>query len=383
MKNILVVKVVLVILLSYNVAQSQQSNNSFLNPPQLIEDPGLYYKYSPDSREFTGISSMAVSKNGRMWAVWYAGVTPNEDNNNYVVVATSEDNGENWEEILAIDPDGGGPVRAYDPEVWIDPNGEVWVFWAQAIGHNGSVAGVWATRTKDLMNKFPNWSKPQRLTDGVMMCKPTVLSSGEWILPASTWRQTDKSAKVIVSTDNGSTWSERGACHVPKEDRSFDEHMIVERLDGSLWMLARTNYGIGQSFSKDRGKTWSELEPSNIKHPSARFFIRRLASGNLLLVKHGPISTRTGRSHLMAFISKDDGGSWSKGMLIDERPSVSYPDGQQTSDGTIYITYDYDRRGEQKVYMTSFTETDVLSDDFDESVYKVFKNRKMISDAGR
>ena len=136
-----------------------------------------------------------------------------------------------------------------------------------------------------------------------MMCKPTVLSSGEWILPASTWRDTDNSARVIVSTDKGQTFSLRGACNVPEEVRSFDEHMIVERKDKSLWMLVRTSYGIGESISKDRGKTWSALEPSSIQHPSARFFIRRLNSGNLLLVKHGPISKRTERSHLTAYLS--------------------------------------------------------------------------------
>ena len=164
------------------------------------------------------------------------------------------------------------------------------------------------------------------------MCKPIVLSTGEWIFPVSTWRDTDNSARIMVSTDKGKSFNLRGACNIPRDVRSYDEHMIVERKDKSLWMLVRTKYGIGESVSKDQGKTWSALVPSTIQHPSARFFVRRLHSGNLLLVKHGSISERIGRSHLTAFISEDDGHTWLGGLLLDERSGVSYPDGQQSQD---------------------------------------------------
>jgi hypothetical protein len=137
--------------------------------------------------------------------------------------------------------------------------------------------------------------------------------------------------------------------------------MIVERTDKSLWMLVRTTYGIGESVSSDRGKTWAALAPAPIQHPAARFFIRRLRSGSLLLVKHGPIKKKIGRSHLTAYLSRDDGVSWSNGLLLDERQGVSYPDGQQISDGTIYIIYDHDRTGAREILLATFTEDDVVS----------------------
>lgn len=267
----------------------------FLAPPKIIKDPAGYYQYAEQTRKFTGISSMAAAPGGRLWATWYAGMSSGEDQNNYVTLATSHDGGTTWEEVLVVDPDGKGPVRAYDPEVWIDPDQNLWLFWAQAVGHEGTVAGVWSMTTKEADKKDGNWSDPRRLTDGIMMNKPTVLANGDWLLPASTWRLTDRSAKVLATSDKGKTWQVRGAVHVPTGDREFDEHMLVEKKDGSLWMLVRTKYGIGESFSKDQGKTWSELRPSAIKHPSARFFIRRIDSGNLLLVKHGPIAVKTGR----------------------------------------------------------------------------------------
>ncbi len=36
---------------------------------------------------------------------------------------------------------------------------------------------------------------------------------------------------------------------MPPNVRAFDEHIIVERKDESLWLLARTKYGIGESVT--------------------------------------------------------------------------------------------------------------------------------------
>jgi len=137
--------------------------------------------------------------------------------------------------------------------------------------------------------------------------------------------------------------------------------MLVERQDGSLWMLVRTGYGIGQSVSKDGGKTWSDVERGPIQHTVSRFFIRRLRSGKLLLVKHGPIAERTDRSRLTAFLSADDGKTWSGGLMLDERKGVSYPDGVENPDGAIYLIYDFSRYVEKQVLMAVFTEADVAA----------------------
>jgi hypothetical protein len=85
-------------------------------PPRLITDPGATPAYARASRTGTGVPSIAVSKAGRIWAAWYSGTTPGEIIERcphaYVVVSTSGDGGRTWQEVLAIDPDGPGPVRA-------------------------------------------------------------------------------------------------------------------------------------------------------------------------------------------------------------------------------------------------------------------------------
>ena len=347
-----------------------------LAPPQHAGPP--LAEHAVNNRAFQGIPSMAVTPGGRLWAIWYAGKTPGEDQNNYVVLSTSGDNGRTWTEVLTVDPDGEGPLRAFDPELWMAPDGKLRAFWAQTEGHDATLGGVWCLETAEPESEEAAWGQPVRVTDGVMMCKPLVLSTGEWVLPASTWRKTDNSAKMVVSTDQGKTWSVRGGCNVPVADRQFDEHMFIERKDCSLWLLARTNYGIGESVSSDGGRTWPELKPSAIAHPSARFFITRLNSGNLLLVKHGPIGEKTGRSHLTAFLSTDEGSTWRGGLLLDERNGVSYPDGQQTPDGLIRIIYDYSRTGSRHILMAAFREEDVAAG---RAVSGAVRLRQLVSEA--
>jgi predicted neuraminidase len=259
-------------------------------------------------------------------------------------------------------------VRAYDPALWHDPLGRLWLFWAQSYQFFDGRAGVWAIVAENPESEHPTWSAPRRMANGVMMNKPVVLGTGEWVLPAAVWSHQakdrhrelagEKFSNVVVSTDQGKTWSVRGGADVP--DRTFDEQQVIERRDGTLWMLVRTKYGIGESISADRGKTWSPGRPSGLAHTSSRFFIRRLASGNLLLVKHSPPEgVAMGRSHLTAALSADDGKSWQGGLLLDERTGVSYPDGVQAKDGRIYIIYDFSRTKEREILMAVFTEADV------------------------
>ena len=107
-------------------------------------------------------------------------------------------------------------------------------------------------------------------------------------------------------------------------------------------LLIRTSSGVlWKSYSQDKGRTWSEGQATKIASPGSRFFIRRLTSGNLLLVNHYNFK---GRSHLTARISNDDGATWNEGLLLDERSNISYPDGVEDRGGLIWITYDRDRQ---------------------------------------
>jgi hypothetical protein len=355
------------------------------SPPRLIPDPDGSEAYSRAKRTCTGVPSIAVSKGGRIWAAWYSGTTPGEIIERcphaYVVVSTSADGGRTWKEVLAIDPDGPGPVKAFDPQPWVDPDGTLWVFW-----HHTDGRPAWAITADDPEQENPTWSSPRTITSGVMMNKPDVLSDGGWLFAVNQRKTgTISVMRPLVSSDHGRTFVEKGGVEVAYDLRPC-EPMIVERKDGALWMLVRTTQGIGESVSGDGGATWSPLRPQAIRHTASRFFIGRLRSGSLLLVKHMGMAVdleavgRSQRRELMAFVSKDDGQTWSEGLMIDER-DVSYPDAQQADDGTIHLIWDHSRSREQEIWMTMFREEDVLAAD-ESAATRVKAARRLVSTGG-
>jgi predicted neuraminidase len=347
-----------------------------LEPPVVNTRPGPEY----DAAVRTGnmIIGLDRTPKGRLWACWVG----NGDNpNGFFLLATSDDGGKSWSKPRAVidpadDPAGHWTRRALVGNLWTDPQGRLWLFFDQSLGYFDGRNGDWFIRCDNPDADDPTWTAPQRIADGCTLNKPTVLSNGDWLLPVALWtrdriapamfrdahKELDpvRMANVYASTDRGQTWTRRGGVAFP--DTDFDEHMIVERKDGRLWMLARTKYGIGESFSDDKGVTWTEPKPSPIQNPSARFFLRRLASGKLLLVKNGPIHERLPRrSSLTAFLSDDDGTTWSGGLILDDRSSVSYPDGIQTPDGTIHVLYDWNRHTDAEILLAKFREEDVAA----------------------
>ena len=338
-------------------------------------------EYGSSTRMYQGVPGIERTASGTLWGVWTGGGIE-EGPLNYVMLVTSRDDGRTWSEPkLVIDPPGN--VLAWDALLWIDPVGRLRLFWTQAYGRWDGRGGVWTIETENPDAEQPTWSAPRRLTDGMVQNKPTVLSSGEWLLPVWFWPYPcDLAAvndryqlglspgvvkslchdseqpllKVYQSVDQGNTWVWLSRAEV--QDTGIGEHMIVERRDGSLWMLVRTFYGIGQAVSTNRGKTWEPTGPSGIRHPTTRFFIRRLKSGRLLMIRHNPPSINV-RSHLTAYLSEDDGRSWSGGLLVDARESVTYPDGVEAGDGKIYMIYDHGRSSDREILMATFREDDV------------------------
>ena len=345
--------------------------------PQLNTSPLPDYDY--DRLDYGMTIGIERTPKGRIWACWVAG---GDNPKAFFVLATSDDNGETWSKPrLVVDTHSENlPMdrTVIIGNLWTDPVGRLWLFFDQTMNHFDGRAGVWATICENPDESQPRWSTPRRIWHGGMLNKPIVLSSGEWVLPIylnqfpgfgpfrELFHELDplRGAHMFVSTDQGRTWQRRGG-PVKFPDPDWIEHMFVERKDGTLWMLARTKKGIMQSISTDRGITWSEpSELAGVRHPNARFFIRRLASGRILLIKHGDaIDAHQGRVKLSAWLSEDEGRTWQGGLVLDDRPGVSNPDGFQTPDGMIYISYDRNRATDGEILMACFTEDDVLAKD--------------------
>ncbi len=310
----------------------------------LITDKNELKKYSAPYRLWQGIPGIEVTKGGRIFSTFYSGGTA-EQIGNFAALIMSDDAGETFSEPIAVAYDDGH--RCFDPCPWIDPLGRLWFFWAYCPDH-----AVCAVVCDDPDADELVFSDVIKLPGDVMMNKPIVLTTGEWLFPIAVWKEgqrvytldikynsktADKRSLVYKSIDNGKTFEKLGGSDV--EGRIFDEHMVLELKDGSLAMFVRTFYGIGVSYSYDRGKTWTKGGNSGIPGPCSRFHIGRLKSGRILMVNHHNFN---GRNNLTALISEDECKSWKYTLLLDER-GCSYPDVKEADDGYIYITYDHGR----------------------------------------
>lgn len=331
----------------------------------LITDSEALKAYYTQTRNWQGIPSIEVTRKGRIFAAHYTGET-GEMLGNYVALYYS-DNEVDFTEPIAVFY-AGKDRRCFDPALWLDKSGTLWVFVAVQPDLK-----VYAWTIADPDAKELVWSGPRKVGDGVMMNKPTMLSSGRILFPLAVWpddrlRQfqpfgpamadkfSPRSAACAVASDDGGNrfYFLGGATGI---NRSFDEHLFLELKDGTVAMFTRTTYGIGISHSRDGGKTWEEIEDSHLGGPDSRFHIRRLPSGRILLVNHNKYN---GRTRLAAMLSEDDGKTFPYCLLLDERRDVSYPDAGLHG-GAIHIVYDRERYGAKEILMARVTEDDIIA----------------------
>ena len=345
-----------------------------------------------ETRNHQGIPSVAVSpKNGRIWCTWYANPIGGENHLDYCVLSTSADGGRTWKEVLVADPDGEEAKRAFDPQVWVAPDGRLrWTWSERTLPNDVDRRKVWnayegkrwdtdVIRSVELdaeNEPVPPYPAPLKLMKGVMMGKPIVVGSGDWVYPVCEWHQAPSSR--FYTTRDGQTFSMVGGITLPQKLRSFDEENVVELKDGRWWSLLRGADGPYEAFSSDAGKTWSAPTASPIAGPSSRHCVRRLPSGNLLLIAHGKIGEKVGRTQLSAFVSDDEAKTWKGGLILStRRGDVSYPDLDVDGDGNIHVVYDNARAWLMEVLMATFTEAEVLAGEVDEATRKARFDRSV------
>ena len=336
-----------------------------------------------DARIHQGIPGIEKLPSGRLLTTWYAGGSC-ECRENYVLLAVSDDDGKNWQEVPAVidppDPD----VRAFDAALWLSPDNKLYWFWAQGCGGDDGITGisdeifdglvgVWFViieNPDDAPENF-RFTAPRRISDGIMLNKPTVLRDGTWALPCSLWsipcahRDFHRAlnptcgALMVVSGDQGGTFSMRGLVDVAKRPvpPSFDEHQFLELNDGRLACYIRGLDGIGVSYSADHGKSWSDIERTDFPGVDTRFHIRKLASGRILLITNNSTECR---EKLTAFLSEDEKMEWKYQLMIDVRAGDSYPDAIEDRNHNIYIVHDRNRTQGGYIYLSRISEEDIM-----------------------
>jgi predicted neuraminidase len=336
-------------------------------PPSTLTLPVLKLQPSPKywerNRMFQGIPTIERTKGGRLWASWYAGPLTEGNEGTFIVLVTSGDDGKTWSRPVAVcDDTTFFDGKTWDPRLWIGPDGSLWLSTTRTLQGTpeGRATTSWSFRAKNPEDPNTEWEEAVFNGYGVSLNKPTVLKGGAVLQPIEDPAERDNLAWMI-SREGGHRFLPHATIATLADGRSrrHCEHMLVERTDGSLWMLARTEYGIAQAESVDLGKTWSGYRPFTDRFGvNTRFHLRKLKSGALLLIVNDHPKAR---NTMTAMLSADDGRTWPYKLVLDERAAVSYPDATETDEGLVYVIYDRGRYnlGEQEILFARITAEDI------------------------
>ena len=193
-------------------------------------------KYRASKRLWQGIPSIEVTKRGRIFLTFYSGGVK-EEIGNYVIVIKSDDGGNHFSEPIVIVKEDNG--RCFDPCLWIDPLGELWLTWAKCPDD-----GLYASVCRDPDAEELVWGEEFLVGHNVMMNKPIVVKSGEWLFPIAVWNDgirvlseeydtkiTEKGSFVYATNDCGKTFQKLGFADVVEVAIGADLCSIEEAKD--------------------------------------------------------------------------------------------------------------------------------------------------------
>lgn len=335
-----------------------KNKDDALLPAKVLINPPKDY-HCVDKELQRTVTGMAVTNKGRIYTSYFTSAEhQREDAGNHIMIFTSDDDAKSFDLKMIIEPPFYSHTRTYDSFPWIDDRGRLYIFYTQSYGSLDGREGVWEIHSDNPDDYEPLFTAPRRIFDGVVSSKPIIKENGDWLFVSCIWDAriaTEWNIKtfmlnydpkmsgtnVYISKDKGETFDH--IANVKWAFANFPEANIVELSDGTIKMMIRGMNCVGDAYSYDGGYTWT-IPHQNRKLflPDTKFSLKRLKSGNLLLVcnyKSDMYSYYVGRNNLTAMISKDDGVTWKDFLVIDKREGSEQPDIFETKDGTIYISY--------------------------------------------
>lgn len=294
--------------------------------------------------------TIVEATNGDLVSAWFGG--SHERHPDVCIYSAIKPKGsDKWGEAIKV-ADGvmpdGTRFPTWNPVLYQIPGGDLMLFYK--IGPKPSEWwGVYRTSSDGGKTWSDKIDMPSKDFLGPIKNKPVLLSNGTLLLPSSTegngWH-----LRMESTPDFGKTWVMGDTISRGKQKINAIQPSILFHKDGSIQAIGRTkNRAIFSTFSKDNGKTWSDLELIGLPNNNSGTDAVTLKNGKHLLVYNHVLppgnEAKGPRTPLNLSIS-DDGINWKATLVLEDSKisQYSYPSMIQSSDGMVHIVYTWRRQ---------------------------------------
>ncbi len=300
----------------------------------------------------------------RLWMVWYT-VLANQWETSQVKYRLSEDYEKmegapnwNWQDVLYFKPGDDSPNGIMPDDAFVQSVERQLAAYSKA-APGLDTNGRWAMRVKNIIGKakgedmvkaikvFPG-EKDEGIKRGFpyfrrmgwqTRVKPFITAAGRIILPF--YSDGFGFSMMAITDDWGDTWQFSD----PLVGIGNIQPTIAQKASGELVAYMRDNGPAPKrlhiSHSTDGGKTWSNVEDTDIPNPGSSADIVTLKNGHWVMI-YNPLER--GRNILRISLSEDEGQTWawSRDIESEEAGRMShYPAIIEDEVGVIHVAYSH------------------------------------------
>jgi alpha-L-rhamnosidase len=234
----------------------------------------------------------------------------------------------------------------WNPVLYQVPKGDLLLFYK--VGPSPSNWKGWMKTSKD---NGITWSEAKALPEGFIgpVKNKPVLVSGQRLIAPSSKEEKGWRVHFEISDDVGKTWKMVGPINDGKEIGAI-QPTVFKHADGKLQILARSeNRAIVESWSTDKGDTWSPLVKTSLPNNNAGLDGVTLKDGRHLLVYNhilGDNNKAWGPRTPLNVAYTKDGTNWFASVVLENSPisEYSYPSVIESADGMVHIVYTWRRQ---------------------------------------
>lgn len=289
-------------------------------------------------------SSLAETPQGIV-ATWFGGTKEKHED---VGIWCARQNASRWTEPIEVVNSlwhDGKRYPCWNPVLFQPKSGALFLFYKV-----GPDPKTWWGMVMASDDDGQTWSPSERLAEGILGAiknKPIELENGDLLAPSSD-ETNGWTVHMERSGDQGQTWTRTKPLNDP---HVFDaiQPTILKHRDGHLQALCRTKQAIiTELWSEDNGHSWTEMKATHLPNNNSGFDAVTLEDGRHVLI-YNHVATPEGewggaRTPLNVAIS-DDGKTWEDVMVLeDEAGEYSYPAIIQSADGRIHMSYTWKRK---------------------------------------